>query len=48
MQCNVSLHCNSTPYVHCVPKKHVTTSSTISWTKIIHLQQFLACLLSRL
>jgi len=28
-------------------KKHVTTFSTISWTRIVHLQRFLAHLLPR-
>jgi len=34
-----------TEKLHCVPKKHVTVSSTITWTRIVRLQQFLAHLL---
>jgi len=33
--------------LHCLPKKHVTTSSTINSTRIIRLQKILAQLLQR-
>ena len=36
----------ATPCIlHCVPKKQVTTSTMITWTRIVRLQQFLAYLL---
>jgi len=39
---------NAKPIIHCVPKKHVTTFSMISWSRTIRLQRFLAHLLPRL
>jgi len=34
-------------YIHCVPKKHVTTFLMISWCRTVRLQRFLAHLLPR-
>ena len=34
-------------HVHCVPKKHVTTFSMISWSRTVRLERFLAHLLLR-
>jgi len=34
-------------YIHCVPKKHVTTFLMISWSRTVGLERFLAHLLLR-
>jgi len=36
-----------TVYIHCVPKKHVTTFLMISWSRTVRLERFLAHLLLR-
>jgi len=41
----VNFFLNHSVYIHCVPKKHVTTFSMISWSRTIRLQRFLAHLL---
>ena len=45
--CPVGYFSLSHPVLHCVPKKHVTTFSMISWSRTIRLQRFLAHLLPR-